>query len=87
MVENKIVYRVLIILILAFSLTWVTGECAKAFAQETDQKAFKALKEKMINPQTGLPNTLDPNLFKGKAKRAYEVDVRGRLFSPCAKAS
>jgi hypothetical protein len=41
----------------------------------------------MINQQTGLPNTLDPNLFKGKAKRAYEVDVRGRLFSPCAKAS
>jgi hypothetical protein len=46
MVENKILYRVLIILILAFSLTWVTGECAKAFAQETDQKAFKALRRK-----------------------------------------
>lgn len=73
MVENKILYRVLIILILAFSLTWITGECAKAFAQETDQKAFKALKEKMTNPQTGLSRTLDPNLFKGKAKKAYQV--------------
>jgi hypothetical protein len=73
LVENKILYRVLIILILAFSLTWITGECAKTFAQETDQKAFKALKEKMINPQTGLPKTLDPNLFRGKAKKAYQV--------------
>ena len=73
MAENKILYRVLIILILAFSLTWITGECAKAFAQETDQKAFKALKKKMINPQTGLPKTLDPNLFRGKAKKTYQV--------------
>ena len=73
MVGNKVLYRVLIILILAFGLTWVTGERAKAFAQETDQKAFKALKEKMINPQTGLPKTLDPNLFRGKAKKAYQV--------------
>ena len=73
MVENKMPYRVLIILILASGLTWVTGERAKAFAQETDPKAFKALKEKMTNPQTGLPKTLDPNLFKGKAKKAYQV--------------
>ena len=73
MVENKIPYRVLIILILTLGLTWVTGECAKAFAQETDPKAFKMLKEKSINPQTGLPKTLDPNLFKGKTKLAYQV--------------
>lgn len=73
MVGNKIPYRVLIILIFALGLTWVTGECAKAFAEETDPKAFKALKKKMINPQTGLPKTLDPDLFKGKAKRAYQI--------------
>ncbi len=27
----------------------------------------------MINPQTGLPRTLAPSLFKGKAKEAYQV--------------
>jgi len=70
---NKIPYRVLTIIILAFGLPWVTGQCTKAFAQETDPKAFKMLKEKSINPQTGLPKTLDPNLFKGKAKKAYQV--------------
>ena len=27
----------------------------------------------MMNPQTGLPKTLDPNIFEGKAKDAYQV--------------
>jgi len=74
MAESKIPYPILMLLILTFcSLTLVNGERAKTFAQEADPKAFKILKEKMINPQTGLPKTLDPNLFKGKAKRAYQV--------------
>jgi len=73
LVENKIPYGILIIFILAFGLTWVTGECPKSFAQGTDPKAFKILKEKMMNPQTGLPKTLDPNIFEGKAKDAYQV--------------
>jgi hypothetical protein len=42
-------------------------------AQETDPEAFKLLKEKSIDPQTGLPKTLDPNLFRGKAKQAYQI--------------
>jgi hypothetical protein len=41
--------------------------------EETDSKAFKILKEKSIDPKTGLPRTLDPNLFKGRAKRAYQI--------------
>jgi len=64
---------VLTLLILVFTLAAVNGEHLKAIAQETDPKAFKILKEKSIDPKTGLPQTLDPNLFKGKAKRAYQV--------------
>jgi len=45
----------------------------KAPGEETDPKAFKILKEKSINPKTGLPRTLDPDLFKGKVKRAYQI--------------
>ena len=41
--------------------------------QETDPEAFKVLKEKSLNPKTGLLKTLDPNLFKGKAKQAYQI--------------
>jgi hypothetical protein len=74
MAENKIPYPVLIFLILAFcSFILVNGESAKSFAQGTDPKAFKILKERMMNPQTGLPKTIDPNLFEGKAKDAYQV--------------
>ncbi len=41
--------------------------------QETDPEAFKLLKEKSIDPKTGLPKTLDPDLFRGKAKQAYQI--------------
>ena len=64
---------VLVFLSHLFGLVMANGECSKAFAQGTDAKTFKLLKEKMINPETGLPKTLDPDLFEGKAKRAYEV--------------
>ena len=73
MPEGKIPYPVLIFLSLAFgSLILVNGDRAKTFAQKTDEKTFKILKEKMTDPQTGLPKTLDPHLFKGKAKEAYQ---------------
>lgn len=45
----------------------------KDAGDETDPKAFRILKEKSINPQTGLPRTLDPNLFEGKTKVAYKI--------------
>ena len=74
MAESKMPYQILMLLILTFcSLTLVNGERAKTFAQEADPKAFKILKEKMINPQTGLPKTLDPDRFRGKAKAAYTI--------------
>jgi len=73
MAKAKFARSVLIFFILVVGFTIVNGERSKSFAQDTDAKAFKLLKEKMINPQTGLPRTLDPNLFKGKAKQAYEV--------------
>jgi len=58
---------------LTSSLAMANGEHPKTLTQETDPKAFKILKEKSIDPKTGLPKTLDPNLFKGKAKQAYTV--------------
>ncbi len=45
----------------------------KILTQETLPEAFKILRERSIDPKTGLPRTLDPNLFRGKAKRAYQV--------------
>jgi hypothetical protein len=64
---------ILIFVSLTPSLAMADGEHPKSSGEETDPKAFKILKEKSINPKTGLPRTLDPNLFKGKAKLAYQV--------------
>jgi len=60
-------------LFLASSLAMAHEEHPKTLKEETDAKAFKILKEKSIDPKTGLPRTLDSNLFKGKAKRAYQI--------------
>ena len=64
---------VLICLTFTTSLAMANGEHSKTLTQETDPKAFKILKEKSIDPKTGLPKTLDPNLFKRKAKEAYQI--------------
>ena len=71
--KKKMPYSILLILVLFAGLFLVNGERAKTFADETEQKAFKALKEKMIDPKTGLPKTLDPNLIKGKDRKGYQV--------------
>lgn len=74
MSESKIAYPVLIFVILTFcSPLLVNGGRDKTFAQESDPKAFKILKEKRINPQTGLPKTLDPDRFRRKSKAAYQI--------------
>ena len=73
MVENKMHHSILILLLLFFSLTMVATEGSRAIAQEANPEAFKIMKEKLINPITGLPETLDPSLFKGKAKEAYQI--------------
>ena len=49
------------------------GKRPQNLAQETNPKEFKLLKEKSIDPRTGFPRTLDPNLFRGKAKQAYQI--------------
>jgi len=64
---------VLVFLSLTSSLAMAHGEHPKAPGVETDPKAFKMLKEKSVDPKTGLPRTLEPSLFKGKAKRPYQI--------------
>lgn len=71
--KTKWPYSFLIIFVVVFGLTMITGENPNAFAQEANPKVFKMLKEKSVDPKTGLPKTFDPNLFKGKAKAAYQV--------------
>ena len=73
MVENKKHHSVFILLLFAFCLTMINIESSKAIAEETNPETFKIIKEKMINPQTRLPNTLDPSRFRGKSKAAYQT--------------
>jgi len=74
MVKNKTPYFILRILILAISFLLVNGGCSKHIPQESDEaKAFKVLKEKMTDPKTGLPKTLDPNLIKGEDREGYQI--------------
>ena len=77
---------IVVLLIFTSGLAMANGEHSKTLTQETDPKAFKILKEKSIDPKTGLPKTLDPNLFKRKAKQAYEIakEIPGVLAQmPC----
>jgi len=62
-----------IFLIFSSSMVLAHGDHPKTLKQETDLKEFKNLKEKSIDPKTGLPKTLDPHLFKGKARQAYQI--------------
>ena len=64
---------IITVLTFASGLALVNGERSDVAAQETDPKAFKVLKEKSLNPKTGLPKTLDPNLFEGEAQQAYQI--------------
>lgn len=69
----KILIIILIFVIFPSGSAMANGQHPKIYPQETDPKAFKILKEKSIDPKTGLPKTLDPHLFKGKAKQAYQI--------------
>jgi len=73
MVEYKMHHSVFLLLLFALWVTMINIESSKVIAQETNPEAFKIIKEKAINPKTGLPETLDPSLFKGKAKEAYQI--------------
>ena len=74
MIHNKKFHLSKILLVFAIGLLLIYGEAVKTFAQETDDaKAFKILKEKLKDPKTGLPKTLDPNLIKRTDKEGYLV--------------
>jgi hypothetical protein len=64
---------IIALLTFASSLALTHGEHSEVVGQETDPEGFKVLKEKSLNLKTGLPRTLDPNLFKGKAQQAYRI--------------
>lgn len=64
---------ILLILVLSVGLILASGERAKTFADEAEQKAFRTLKEKMMDLKTGLPKTLDPSLIKGKDREGYQI--------------
>ncbi len=69
----KIFLLTLMFLTFTSSLAMANGEHPKTMPGGPDPKEFKILKQKSIDPKTGLPKTLDPELFKGKAKRVYQV--------------
>jgi hypothetical protein len=64
---------IIAVLTFASSLALAHGGHSEVAGQETDPKAFKALKESLTDPATALPKTLGPSLFKGKAKQAYQI--------------
>jgi hypothetical protein len=73
-VKEKTPHLNLLFPILAISFLLINGGFSKGIPQETDDaKAFKVLKAKMIDPKTGLPKTLDPNLIKGKDREGYQI--------------
>ena len=73
MIENKMYQSVFILFLFAICLTMINIESSKAIAQETNPKAFKMMKEKAINPRSGLPKTFAPNLIKGEGREGYQV--------------
>jgi hypothetical protein len=74
-IVNKIgLALILIFLALAVGLILIGGDRTRTFDQSSDEvRAFKALKEKMKDPKTGLPKTLDPNLIEGKDREGYQI--------------
>ncbi|MBS3919941.1 MAG: hypothetical protein KG012_13760 [Deltaproteobacteria bacterium] len=70
---GKTLINILLFIILTSVSALANGEHLKTLKQETDPKAFKILKEKSIDPKTGLLETLDPHHFKGKARQAYQI--------------
>ncbi len=70
MLKKKMLYLILLFPILTISFLLIN----EGIPQETDDpKVFKALKAQMIDPKTGLPKTLDPNLIKGKDRQGYQI--------------
>ncbi len=74
MVKKKTPCLILLFPILAISFLLINGGCSKRIPKEpADAKAFKAFKAKITDPKTGLPETVDPDLIKGKDREGYQV--------------
>ncbi len=72
--KKKTLYLIPLFLILAIAFLLINGRWAQPTPQESDDaKAFKVLKAKMIDPKTGLPKTLDPNLIQGEDREGYLI--------------
>jgi hypothetical protein len=72
--EKKTSYLILLFFILTISFLVIEAGCSKHISPQADEgKAFKVLKAKMIDPNTGLPKTLDPNLIKGEDREGYQI--------------
>jgi hypothetical protein len=73
-VKRKPPYLILLFPILAISFLLINGGGSIGIAQETDEaKTFRVLKAKIIDPKTGLPKTLDPNVIQGEDREGYQV--------------
>ncbi len=85
--KKKTLYLIPLFLILAFAFLLINGGRVQPTPQGSDDaKVFKVLKAKMIDPKTGLPKTLDPNLIQGKDREGYLIakeipEILARL--PC----
>ena len=74
MVKKKMAYLISLLPILAISFLLINGGGSICIPQEMDDaKTFKVLKAKIIDPKTGLPKTLDPDLIKGEDRKGYQV--------------
>ncbi len=72
--KKKTPHLILLFAILTIGFLLINGLDSICIPQETDDaKAFKILKAKMIDPKTGLPKTVDPNLIKGEDRKGYQV--------------
>ena len=72
--KKKTGFLILPFFILIISFLVIHVGCSKHISPEADDvKAFKALKATMIDPKTGLPKTLDPNLIKGEDREGYQI--------------
>ncbi len=72
MVRKKTPYLLFTILAIGFLL--IGRGYGQPISQGTDDaKAFKVLRAKTIDPKTGLPQTLDPNLIQGVDRKGYQV--------------
>jgi len=72
--KNKAAFFNYSFLLLAILILILNGACSKHIAPESDEaKAFKVLKAKLIDPKTGLPNTLDPNRIQGEDRKGYQI--------------